>query len=88
MRGHAPELADDSLGDAEDGLSVDDVGIDVRRGRHGEPGHGEQVDGAVVVGVAAWRWSRRRVDIDEPPPEQLDPELEQLVDDELRRLEA
>ena len=44
--------------------------------------------GAVVVGLAAWRWSRRRVDTDEPPPEQLDPELEQLVDDELRRLEA
>ena len=44
--------------------------------------------GAVVVGVAAWRWSRRRIDADAAPPEPLEPELEQLVDDELRRLEA
>jgi len=48
------------------------------------------VAGAVVVGIAAWRWSGRRgggLDGD-PAPEPLEPELEQLVDEELRRLEA
>ena len=44
--------------------------------------------GAVVVGLAAWRWSRRRVGGEEPPHEPLGPELEQRVDEELRRLEA
>jgi cytochrome c-type biogenesis protein CcmH len=41
---------------------------------------------AVVVGVGAWRWSRAR----EPAPaaSQLDPALEQRLDDELRRYEA
>ena len=46
--------------------------------------------GAVVVGVAAWRWSGRRgagLDVD-AEQEPLEPELEQLVDEELRRLEA
>ena len=45
--------------------------------------------GAVVVGIAAWRWSGRRVVAGgDPEPEPLEPELEQLVDEELRRLEA
>jgi cytochrome c-type biogenesis protein CcmH len=46
--------------------------------------------GAIVVGVAAWRWSGRRgtgLDVD-AEQEPLEPELEQLVDEELRRLEA
>jgi cytochrome c-type biogenesis protein CcmH len=44
--------------------------------------------GAVVVGIAAWRWSGRRVAAENPEAEPLEPELEQLVDEELRRLEA
>jgi cytochrome c-type biogenesis protein CcmH len=41
---------------------------------------------AVAVGVGAWRWSRAR----EPAPVaiQLDPALEERLDDELRRYEA
>jgi cytochrome c-type biogenesis protein CcmH len=45
------------------------------------------VGGAVVLGGAAWRWSRGR----RPPPsggEPLDPELERRVDEELARFEA
>jgi cytochrome c-type biogenesis protein CcmH len=44
--------------------------------------------GAAAVGVAAWRWSRRRGVPDQAATEPLDPDLERLVDDELRRLEA
>ncbi len=43
--------------------------------------------GAVVLGAAAWRWSRGR----NPPPSggaPLDPELERRVDEELARFEA
>ena len=43
--------------------------------------------GAVVLGVAAWRWSRGRT----PPPAggaPLDPELERRVDEELARFES
>jgi cytochrome c-type biogenesis protein CcmH len=44
--------------------------------------------GALVIGVAAWRWSRRR----EPDPAlagvgHLDPELERRLDEELRRFD-
>ena len=42
--------------------------------------------GAVVLGAAAWRWSRART----PPPSggaPLDPELERRVDEELARFE-
>ena len=43
--------------------------------------------GAVVLGVAAWGWTRRR-----PPPSAggppLDPELERRVDEELARFES
>jgi cytochrome c-type biogenesis protein CcmH len=44
--------------------------------------------GALVIGVAAWRWSRRR----EPDPAlagvgRLDPELERRLDEELRRFD-
>lgn len=41
---------------------------------------------AGLVGLGVWRWSRVR----EPPtpPVQLDPALEQRLDDELRRFEA
>lgn len=42
--------------------------------------------GAVVLGVGAWRWSRRRVSEPVGPP--LDPALERRVDDELRRFET
>jgi cytochrome c-type biogenesis protein CcmH len=44
------------------------------------------VAAAVVVGFAAWRWSRAR----EPAPRtvQLDPALERRLDDELRRFEG
>ena len=43
--------------------------------------------GAVVVGLVAWHWSRRRAD--EPPEggEPLDPVLERRLDDELARFE-
>lgn len=44
--------------------------------------------GAVVIGVATWRWSRRRGVPDRAVAEPLGPELEHLVDEELRRLEA
>ena len=44
--------------------------------------------GAVAIGVAAWRWSRRRGVSDPTAAQPLEPELEQLVDEELRRLEA
>ena len=43
--------------------------------------------GAVVLGAAAWRWSRGRT----PPPSggaPLDPELERRVDEELARFEV
>jgi cytochrome c-type biogenesis protein CcmH len=44
--------------------------------------------GAVIVGALAWRWSRRRGDDDDrPPDEPLDPALEQRLDDELARFE-
>jgi cytochrome c-type biogenesis protein CcmH len=44
--------------------------------------------GALVVGIAAWRWSRRR----DPEPAlagvgRLDPELERRLDEELRRFD-
>ena len=41
--------------------------------------------GALVLGFAAWRWSRGR----EPPagPAELDPELERRIDRELARLD-
>ncbi len=44
------------------------------------------VAAAVLVGVGAWRWSRAR----EPASAavELDPALEQRLDDELRRFEA
>ncbi len=44
--------------------------------------------GGAAVGIAAWRWSRRRGVPDPAAADPLDPELERLVDDELRRLEA
>jgi len=43
--------------------------------------------GAVVVGVLAWSWSRRRSDDDAVPAAPLDQALEQRIDDELARLE-
>ncbi len=39
--------------------------------------------GVVVVGLVAWRWSRRASD----EPEPLDPALERQLDDELARFE-
>lgn len=39
---------------------------------------------AVVVGTAAWRWSRPAAATPDPP---LDPELERRLDDELDRFE-
>ena len=42
--------------------------------------------GVVVVGVLAWRWSRRG-DEDGGEAEALDPALEQRLDDELARFE-
>ena len=44
--------------------------------------------GGLAVGIAAWRWSSRRGVGDRSDVEPLDPELELLVDEELRRLEA
>jgi cytochrome c-type biogenesis protein CcmH len=49
---------------------------------------GGLVAGALAVGFAAWRWTRRR----EPEPAlaavgPLDPELERRLDDELRRFD-
>jgi cytochrome c-type biogenesis protein CcmH len=46
------------------------------------------VAGGVAVGIVAWRWSSRREASGNADAEPLDPELEQLVDEELRRLEA
>ena len=43
--------------------------------------------GAVVVGVAAWRWSRARAPTSAEPAVTLDPELEKRVDEELARFE-
>ena len=40
--------------------------------------------GVVVVGVLAWRWSRR----ESAEPEPLDPALERRLDDELARFES
>ena len=40
----------------------------------------------VLVGLGAWRWSRAREPA--PLPVQLDPALEQRLDDELRRFEG
>ncbi len=42
---------------------------------------------AVVVGLLAWHWSRRRGDDADAPPQALDPELERRVDAELARYE-
>lgn len=42
--------------------------------------------GAVLVGVLAWSWSRKRPGEDGPEPP-LDPRLERRVDEELVRLE-
>jgi cytochrome c-type biogenesis protein CcmH len=42
--------------------------------------------GAVVLGAAAWRWSRVRAPASAAAP-QLDPELERRVDEELARFE-
>jgi cytochrome c-type biogenesis protein CcmH len=44
--------------------------------------------GAVVVGALAWSWSRRRGPPDAEEAEELDPELERRVDDELARFDA
>ncbi len=44
------------------------------------------VSAAVVVGVGAWRWSRRRGPAPVSGP--VDPALERRLDDELRRFEA
>jgi cytochrome c-type biogenesis protein CcmH len=44
--------------------------------------------GVVVVGALAWTWSRRRVSAAEPDANDLDPDLEQRVDEELARFEA
>jgi cytochrome c-type biogenesis protein CcmH len=41
--------------------------------------------GALVLGFAAWRWSRGREQL--PPEASLDPELERRVDRELARLD-
>jgi cytochrome c-type biogenesis protein CcmH len=43
--------------------------------------------GVVVVGVLAWRWSRKRDD-DPGEDEKLDPALEQRLEDELARFES
>jgi cytochrome c-type biogenesis protein CcmH len=44
--------------------------------------------GAVVVGALAWSWSRRRAPPAGAEVEELDPELERRVDDELARFDA
>ena len=43
--------------------------------------------GIVVVGALAWTWSRRRDRGDDPPDDELDPDLERRVDEELARYE-
>ena len=49
--------------------------------------------GALVLGFAAWRWSRRRepelvlAGAGAPVPRPLDPELERRLDEELRRFD-
>jgi cytochrome c-type biogenesis protein CcmH len=43
--------------------------------------------GIVVVGALAWTWSRRRDRRDDPPDDELDPDLERRVDEELARYE-
>jgi cytochrome c-type biogenesis protein CcmH len=43
--------------------------------------------GIVVVGALAWTWSRRRDRGDDPPADELDPDLERRVDEELARYE-
>lgn len=43
--------------------------------------------GAVGVGLVAWGWRRRRADGELATPAELDPELEQRLDAELRRFE-
>ena len=45
------------------------------------------IGAAVVVGVLIRSWSRRRAPPDEPEQE-LDPDLERLVDEELARFDA
>ena len=45
------------------------------------------VGGALVVGFLIRSWSRRRAPADEPEQE-LDPDLERLVDEELARFDA
>ena len=43
--------------------------------------------GIVVVGALAWTWSRRRDRADDAPDDELDPDLERRVDEELARYE-
>ena len=43
--------------------------------------------GAVVVGLLAWTWSRRRRPEDDPGAKPLDPDLERRVDEELAGFE-
>jgi len=43
--------------------------------------------GIVVVGALAWTWSRRRDLGDDAPDDELDPDLERRVDEELARYE-
>ena len=43
--------------------------------------------GIVVVGALAWTWSRRRDRGDDAPDDELDPDLERRVDEELARYE-
>jgi len=43
--------------------------------------------GVVVVGALAWTWSRRRDDMAEREANELGPDLEQRVDEELARFE-
>jgi cytochrome c-type biogenesis protein CcmH len=44
--------------------------------------------GAVVVGIAAWRWSRARAPAPAATQPPLDPQLERRVDEELARFET
>ena len=48
---------------------------------------GAVVIGAVVVGALALTWSKRRDDAADAPGADLDPELEQRLDEELSRFE-